>query len=220
MRSGEATCRCPSTTRLPGGPNSPVIKQINAQVANWPLIISEYRSSAQSARAAQVGPGRGPQAGRRAVHLGRDEHPRRVRPDHRHARSARRIASAAGRRPDRPHRPAAVADRAALACARPDEIGRAAADAPARNRRRSQARRDLRPQSTVGPHRRRGQRPRQADHRAPPAGRPPAVHPDRRRSRRLRGRRSGPDEPTRRARHPPGRRRDRSAASSASSRWR
>jgi hypothetical protein len=29
-----------------GGPNSPVIKQINAQIANWPLIITEYRSGA------------------------------------------------------------------------------------------------------------------------------------------------------------------------------
>jgi hypothetical protein len=29
-----------------GGPDAPIIKQINAQIANWPLIITEYRSSA------------------------------------------------------------------------------------------------------------------------------------------------------------------------------
>ena len=28
-----------------GGPDSPIVKQINAQIANWPLIITEYRSS-------------------------------------------------------------------------------------------------------------------------------------------------------------------------------
>ena len=59
--------------------------------------------------------------------------------------------------------------------------------------------------------RRGGLGPRQADHRAPPAGRPPAVHPDRGGSRRVRGGRPGPHEPPRRARDPPGRRRHRSA---------
>ena len=31
-----------ATTGLPG---DPIIKQINAQVANWPLVITQYRSS-------------------------------------------------------------------------------------------------------------------------------------------------------------------------------
>ena len=61
------------------------------------------------------------------------------------------------------------------------------------------------------PLRRRGLRPRQADHRAPPAGRPAAVHPDRGGPRRVRGCRPGPDEPPRRAGDPPGRRRHRPA---------
>lgn len=30
-----------------GGPDAPVIKRINAQVANWPLVITEYRTSRQ-----------------------------------------------------------------------------------------------------------------------------------------------------------------------------
>lgn len=29
-----------------GAPNDPLVKKINAQIANWPLIISEYRNSA------------------------------------------------------------------------------------------------------------------------------------------------------------------------------
>ena len=70
-----------------------------------------------------------------------------------------------------------------------------------RNRRRASSGRGCR----------RGLGARQADHRAPPGRRPSAVHPDRRRPRRLRGGRPRPDQPAHRARHPAGRRRDRPA---------
>ena len=60
-----------------GGPNSPLIKQINAQVANWPLVISEYRSAAPAPGAVGMGPGAGPRQGDRALRVGRDEHRRR-----------------------------------------------------------------------------------------------------------------------------------------------
>jgi len=46
-----------------GGPNSPLIKQINAQVANWPLIISEYRSASQLRELLAWDPGAGPRQG-------------------------------------------------------------------------------------------------------------------------------------------------------------
>jgi len=34
------------TNATSGDPNSPVVKRINADIGNWPLIISEYRTSA------------------------------------------------------------------------------------------------------------------------------------------------------------------------------
>jgi hypothetical protein len=46
-----------------GGPNSPLIKQINAQVANWPLVISEYRTSSQLRELISWEPGTGPRQG-------------------------------------------------------------------------------------------------------------------------------------------------------------
>ena len=79
-----------------------------------------------------------------------------------------------------------------------------------RNRDRADGR-SARPRAASGRAERRRVRPRQADHRAPAGRRPSAVHPDRGRSRRVRGGGPGADEPPDRARHPPGRRRHRPA---------
>jgi hypothetical protein len=46
-----------------GGLSSPFVKQINAQVGNWPLIITEYRTSAQLHDNAGWDPGTGPTQG-------------------------------------------------------------------------------------------------------------------------------------------------------------
>jgi hypothetical protein len=46
-----------------GGPDSPVVKQINAQVANWPLIITQYRSATALRDALKWDPAGGPQQG-------------------------------------------------------------------------------------------------------------------------------------------------------------
>jgi hypothetical protein len=46
-----------------GGPGSPIVKQINAQVANWPLIITEYASSAALRKALKWDPTAGPRQG-------------------------------------------------------------------------------------------------------------------------------------------------------------
>jgi hypothetical protein len=46
-----------------GAPGSPIIKQINAQIANWPLIITEYRSSQVLRDALKWDPTAGPKQG-------------------------------------------------------------------------------------------------------------------------------------------------------------
>ena len=46
-----------------GDPSSPVIKTINAAIANWPLIISEYRSSSVLRDATGWDPAAGPKQG-------------------------------------------------------------------------------------------------------------------------------------------------------------
>ena len=46
-----------------GGPGSPVVKQINAQVANWPLIITQYSSSAELRKGIGWDPTAGPKQG-------------------------------------------------------------------------------------------------------------------------------------------------------------
>lgn len=51
------------TNATAGGPSSPMIKQINAQVANWPLIITQYRSGAALRDALKWDPSRGPNPG-------------------------------------------------------------------------------------------------------------------------------------------------------------
>src|SRR6476660_3649144 len=48
------------TNATTGGPNSPVIKRINAQVGNWPLVITEYRSGATLRDALKWDPSGGP----------------------------------------------------------------------------------------------------------------------------------------------------------------
>ena len=61
IRRGELPLSVNNATT--GGPNSPLIKQINAQVANWPLIISEYRSASQLRDLLAWDPGAGPRQG-------------------------------------------------------------------------------------------------------------------------------------------------------------
>jgi hypothetical protein len=46
-----------------GSPDSPVVKQINAQIANWPLIITQFRSSADLRKAARWDPSKGAKQG-------------------------------------------------------------------------------------------------------------------------------------------------------------
>ena len=46
-----------------GAPGAPIIKQINAQIANWPLIITEYRSSQVLRDALKWDPTAGPKQG-------------------------------------------------------------------------------------------------------------------------------------------------------------
>ena len=46
-----------------GGPNAPVIKRINAQVANWPLVITQYRTSSQLRELVAWDPAAGPKQG-------------------------------------------------------------------------------------------------------------------------------------------------------------
>ena len=46
-----------------GAPGAPVIKQINAQIANWPLIITEYRSAQVLRDALKWDPTAGPKQG-------------------------------------------------------------------------------------------------------------------------------------------------------------
>jgi hypothetical protein len=46
-----------------GGPDSPIVKVINAQIANWPLIITEYRSSAVLRAVTKWDPAAGPKQG-------------------------------------------------------------------------------------------------------------------------------------------------------------
>ncbi len=45
IRSGDLPLAVNNATA--GDPNSPIVKRINADIGNWPLIISEYRSGAQ-----------------------------------------------------------------------------------------------------------------------------------------------------------------------------
>ena len=49
-----------ATTGLPG---APIIKQINAQVANWPLVITQYQSSTVLRDALKWNPAAGPKQG-------------------------------------------------------------------------------------------------------------------------------------------------------------
>lgn len=51
------------TNATAGDPNSPVIKRINADIGNWPLIISEYRTSALLRQATKWDPTKGPAQG-------------------------------------------------------------------------------------------------------------------------------------------------------------
>jgi hypothetical protein len=46
-----------------GGPGAPIIKQINAQIANWPLVITQYRSSQVLRDALKWNPTAGPKQG-------------------------------------------------------------------------------------------------------------------------------------------------------------
>jgi hypothetical protein len=46
-----------------GAPGAPIIKQINAQIANWPLIITEYRSAQVLRDALKWDPTAGPKQG-------------------------------------------------------------------------------------------------------------------------------------------------------------
>jgi hypothetical protein len=46
-----------------GGPDAPIIKRINAQVANWPLVITEYRTSRQLRELLAWDPAAAPQQG-------------------------------------------------------------------------------------------------------------------------------------------------------------
>ena len=198
------SCRSRSTTRPPAAPNAPIIKQINAQIANWPLIITEYRSSRGScATRSTWDPAAGPKQG-----------------DPPYAWVGMNILVAFGPVTGEPTAPDADPPgsrrRTLIAPRRPARSGRSssARSTPSRRRPRRRPRRaaprlgragerravTVGPPATSRPLGRRGQRPRQADHRAPPAGRPAAVHPDRGGPRRVRGGRPGPDEPPRRAR--------------------
>jgi hypothetical protein len=49
-----------ATTGLPG---APIVKQINAQVSNWPLVITQYRSSTVLRDALKWNPSAGPKQG-------------------------------------------------------------------------------------------------------------------------------------------------------------
>jgi hypothetical protein len=46
-----------------GMPDSPIVKQINAQVANWPLVITQYRSASVLRDAIKWDPTAGPKQG-------------------------------------------------------------------------------------------------------------------------------------------------------------
>jgi hypothetical protein len=46
-----------------GDPNSPVVKQINAQIANWPLIITEFRNGTTLREQLKWDPSKGPKQG-------------------------------------------------------------------------------------------------------------------------------------------------------------
>ena len=46
-----------------GGPNSPVIKRINADIGNWPLIITVFRPSADLRKAIKWDPAKAPAQG-------------------------------------------------------------------------------------------------------------------------------------------------------------
>ena len=46
-----------------GLPGAPIIKQINAQIANWPLVITQYRSSQVLRDALKWDPTAGPKQG-------------------------------------------------------------------------------------------------------------------------------------------------------------
>ena len=53
-----------SVTNATGGdPSSPIVKQINAAIDNWPLVISQYRSSATLRAAVKWTPGKPPADG-------------------------------------------------------------------------------------------------------------------------------------------------------------
>jgi hypothetical protein len=51
------------TNAIAGGPNDALIRRFNAQVANWPLTISEYRSSAALREQLAWDPAPGPRQG-------------------------------------------------------------------------------------------------------------------------------------------------------------
>ena len=181
-----------------------MVKQINAQVANWPLIITEYRNAAMLRAQLGWNPGHQREAGRPAVHLGRDEH-HRLRSARRPWRAdrARCHPTGAGRRTWWPSstRCCGLLEQRSLHPDRLAKTRRRARRRPPRPRpHRPTPRRERRSPRHNGRSPGRRQRARQADHRAPPAGRPPAIHPDRRGSRRVRSRSPCPHEPPRRAR--------------------
>jgi hypothetical protein len=52
-----------SVTNATGGdPSSPIVKQINAAIDNWPLVISQYKNSATLRAAVKWSPGKAPAA--------------------------------------------------------------------------------------------------------------------------------------------------------------
>jgi hypothetical protein len=53
-----------SVTNATGGdPSSPIVKQINAAIDNWPLVISQYKSNATLRAAVKWTPGKAPAVG-------------------------------------------------------------------------------------------------------------------------------------------------------------
>ena len=223
------------TTRTPARGKRRLVKQINATSRTGRSIISAVparrrrwprRTDVEDRRRSRA------RASRR-IALAGHEHPRRVGPDDRRATAEAELPA--------PTALAALASgdrrRTGLRSLWPlEHQGRAIA-----SRRRSRAPRHRRrrphrkaPAKPIGPAHARS-RARHHDRptarqpgRARPsaedvsdldkriiehlqAGRPAAVHPDRRRARRVRGGGPGPDEPPRRARDPPGRRRHRPA---------
>lgn len=61
VRSGDLDLQVNNASA--GGPDEPLVKRINAAVGNWPLVISEYRTSAALRAAIDWNPGEAPAQG-------------------------------------------------------------------------------------------------------------------------------------------------------------